>query len=339
VIRGRVPRLALAAALPAILSGCVAAVLPVAAGALVANKQAGDVAGIGSGGEITAGSQTPAPPPEQRVAVFAPGTTPRSGLASSAAYPQAVPTTAAAATPAIVKPEAVVVPTPRARLAPAAAQPKRPANPAAGKRRGKQGATLTTLTQLPPPSGEDPYAAFTRYALGKATTPGATKDRLSALVDQTTLTDTPKLAACADQPLAVLVDLDPGAGTFDLDNPPLPAPGLAEKLTALRSAGITVLWSAGLPVASAERLYTILSASGLDPGRTDRLLLVRDNDERKQTRRIAAARDWCILAIAGDRRSDFDEVFDFLRDPEGPVALALAPNIGAGWFLAPPPID
>lgn len=334
MIRGRLPRLALAAALPVILSGCVAAaVIPVAAGALVANKQAGNVAGIGS--EATSGAQTPAPPPEQRVAIFAPSTTPRSSLASSAAHPPAAPT----ATPAIVKSGALPPPSPPAMVERPAAKPTTLTKPATAKNRGKQTMTVTNLTQLPPPSGEDPYAAFTRYALTKATAPASTQDRLSALVDQQTLTNTPALAACADQPPAVLIDLDPGAGTFDLANPPLPAPGLAEKLMTLRNAGITVLWSAGLPVASAEQLYTVLRASGLDPDRTDRLLLVRDNDERKQTRRIAAARDWCVLAIAGDRRGDFDEVFDYLRDPEGPVALALAPNIGAGWFLAPPPID
>ena len=45
-----------------------------------------------------------------------------------------------------------------------------------------------------------------------------------------------------------------------------------------------------------------------------------------------------VLAIAGDRKADFDEVFDYLRNPDGPVAIALEQFIGAGWFLAPPPI-
>ena len=45
-----------------------------------------------------------------------------------------------------------------------------------------------------------------------------------------------------------------------------------------------------------------------------------------------------VPAIAGDRKADFDEVFDYLRNPDGPVAIALEQFIGAGWFLAPPPI-
>jgi len=31
-------------------------------------------------------------------------------------------------------------------------------------------------------------------------------------------------------------------------------------------------------------------------------------------------------------------VFDYLRNPDGPVALALEQYIGAGWFVVPPPI-
>lgn len=188
------------------------------------------------------------------------------------------------------------------------------------------------------PGGSDPYAAFARHALerGLAARDGT---RLSALVEQDSLTATPRLAECAAQPAAVLIDLDPGNAAFDLDNPPLAAPGLAERLAALRAAGLTVLWSASLPVTAAERLYTILQATGLDPQRTDRLLLLKPGQDRKQQRREAAARDWCIVAIAGDRRADFDEAFDYLRDPQGPVAQALESHFGAGWFLAPPPID
>ena len=105
------------------------------------------------------------------------------------------------------------------------------------------------------------------------------------------------------------------------------------------SSGEVRSWSASLPVAGAERVYTILQATGLDPQRTDRLLLLKPGQDRKQQRREAAARDWCIVAIAGDRRADFDEAFDYLRDPQGPVAQALESHFGAGWFLAPPPID
>ena len=82
----------------------------------------------------------------------------------------------------------------------------------------------------------------------------------------------------------------------------------------------------------------MLRATELDPDGSDAILLRRAGTERKQLVRLAAARDWCILAIAGDTRADFDELFDYLRDLDGPVARALEGNVGAGWFLTPLPI-
>jgi hypothetical protein len=72
---------------------------------------------------------------------------------------------------------------------------------------------------------------------------------------------------------------------------------------------------------------------------TDRVLLARKADEAKQARRLSAARDWCFIALAGDRASDFEEAIDYLRDPDGPIARAMDPLRGAGWFIAPNPID
>jgi hypothetical protein len=46
-----------------------------------------------------------------------------------------------------------------------------------------------------------------------------------------------------------------------------------------------------------------------------------------------ANRDVCTVAIAGDERSDFDELFDYLRNPGG--AVGLYPMMGKGWFLVP----
>ncbi len=188
------------------------------------------------------------------------------------------------------------------------------------------------------PVGGNPYAAFARYAVAR-TLAVPVGERRSALVDQETLTGTPALAMCEGEPFAVVVDLDPGERPFDPANPPLPAAGLAEQLAAIRGAGLTVLWAASAPVDQAQQVYTVLRAAGLDPDRTDRLLLPRNAEERKQTRRLAAARDWCVVAVAGDRKGDFDEVLDYLQDPEGPIARTLTPTFGNGWFLVPTPIE
>lgn len=205
---------------------------------------------------------------------------------------------------------------------------------------GSMGAPQAMPPASPPaPTGGGSYQAFTSFALAQAAAPHSATPRQSALVDPATLLAGTKMLTCGDAPLAVVVDLDPGKAAFDLADAPLPATGLARQLAALRQAGLTVLWSASLPVKDAERLWTLLRATGLDPERTDRLLLLRKGNERKQERRLAAAKDWCIVAIAGDRPADFEEALEYLRDPDGPIAQALKPNFDAGWFIAPPPIQ
>lgn len=188
-------------------------------------------------------------------------------------------------------------------------------------------------------SAGEGFAAFARYAIAKAPPAPPGEPRLSALLDQASIGAEPRRLACGDQPPAVVIDLDPAGGAFDPDDPPSPAAGLAAELAAVRAAGVTVMWAANVAVSESDKVYTVLQATALDPDRTDRLLLLRRGDERKQERRSAAARDWCVIAIAGDARGDFDELYDYLVDPSGSVAEALAPNFGAGWFLVPPPIE
>lgn len=229
--------------------------------------------------------------------------------------------------------------------APAAEPPPRRIGPATENDRFPAAGTslqLTGLTALPRPD-ETPgvaggsFPAFVRFAL-TAAQPKPGQPVRSALIDPSTMASRPARASCGSQPPAVLIDLDPGKAVFDLDDPPAAAPGLAEQLASLRAAGITILWQANLPTDKSERLYVTLAAIGLDPDRTDRLLLIRKAGERKQDRRQDAAKDWCILAMAGDSKGDFEEAFDYLRDPDGILASALSANLGDGWFLTPQPV-
>lgn len=294
------------------LSGCVAAAIPVIAGSVLARKET----------QRDESQPTPRPAPVKPIVEV---------LASDYQLPAAGEPASA---PPGLTPVALVPPAPQptpalvAELVPAT-QPLAAA-PAPAQ------ATSSTPTTA---SDATPYAAFARFAIAHAPPLGAGKVRRSALVDQDSITAKPRLTDCGDGPPAVAIDLDKGPKPFDLTDPPSPANGLAEQLSAIRAAGVTVLWSASLPVDVAPRLYTVLRASGLDPDRTDRLLLLRSGEDRKQLRRFAAARDWCILAVAGDQRGDFDELYDYLRDPSGPIATALEPSFGNGWFLVPPPID
>ncbi|MBO0750424.1 MAG: hypothetical protein J2O44_08355, partial [Porphyrobacter sp.] len=98
-------------------------------------------------------------------------------------------------------------------------------------------------------------------------------------------------------------------------------------------AGVVVLWISRLPAARAADVARALRTSGLDPQGQDQLLLIRNGDDRKQVLRQDAEKDVCIVAIAGDERGDFDELFDYLRNPEG--AAGLYPLMGHGWFLVP----
>lgn len=326
-------RLLLAASValqPVLLGGCVAAVVPVIAGGMVAKTRMDGKPDKAPKGEHRR---------EKRVTVEAPA---QAALSPSAAIKDSRPARRRA------KPEKSTPP-PKLAEAPPSDLPQRIRPLTDSDRAAEFGVPangtprlLTGLTALPAP-GSSPSAggaslpAFVRYAL-TAAQPKPGQPFHSALIDPATLTGQPTRPDCGTQPPAVVIDLDPGKTAFDLDDPPAAAPGLAEQLAALRAAGLTVLWQTALPVAKSERLYSTLAATGLDPDRTDRLLLARKAGESKQARRQAAARDWCIVALAGDSKGDFEEAFDYLRDPGGPIATALSANLGEGWFLIPQPI-
>jgi hypothetical protein len=197
---------------------------------------------------------------------------------------------------------------------------------------------VATIDRVPTATDMTSWAAFARYAVSRAPPPPPGEARHSAVIDQATIVDLPRREQCGSQPPAVVIDLDPGQEPIKLDDPPAPAPGLAEALASIRNVGVSVLWLTEHPAAEEDRVRRLLRAVELDPDGSDNLLLPRSSDERKQTLRLAAARDWCILAIAGDRRGDFDELFDYLLDSTGPTAIALEPMFDDGWFLAPPPV-
>lgn len=306
--------LPLAAALPlslmaASLGGCVAAALvPLAAGGTLTGRE---IAGKGS-------STTR---PDDRTA------TPVVIVGKDAT----------SAVPGTIRPEPTPEPENPEFQKPVIQPEKLPDTPMAG-------ISVANASPQPPQAGpgtpepDDGYAAMTRYVLAAAESarPGST--RTSALLDQQTLATVPARAPCGDRRSALLIDLDPGADPFDLDDPPTPAPGLAAHLRTIRGTGTAVVWIATLPRSAEKRLGTILRATGLDPLGIDPVLLLRERETRKQQILLRADEEWCVLAIAGDRKADFDEVFDYLRNPDGPVAVALEQNIGAGWFLVPSPI-
>ncbi len=139
---------------------------------------------------------------------------------------------------------------------------------------------------------------------------------------------------CGERTPTVLIDLDPGDDPFMPPSAPAAQPALAAGLANLRALGLEITWLSANSAADAGKVRRALHASGLDPEKSDNLLLMRYQADRKQTRRGELSETHCIVAIAGDTRSDFDELYDYLLKPE--AAFALEPIIGNGWFLIPP---
>ena len=344
-------------ALPA-LSGCVAAVVPIAVAGMAAKKKLIDkkhrveVVDTASAPAPVPSPAAPAPaalelakapepapviapaPAPERVPVFAGEGSAKASLAPTGVGSQPAPklytVEEAASPPPPMVTTTVIYPAP----APQSKAP--PASAVVTPREQPKALTKApTSAVLPDPAEKGPsgYAAFAAYAIHHANSPEANSSL--DVIDPANPLAKPRRAQCGALAPAVMIDLDPGLSTFDPEALK-PAPGLADSLAALRAAGITILWTSSLPVEQSEKIHFTLARAGLDPGRTDRLLLLNGEGDRKQARRNLAAHNWCVVAMAGDRRGDFDEAFDYLRDPDTKIpADAL---FGDGWFIAPPPM-
>lgn len=213
--------------------------------------------------------------------------------------------------------------------------------PVGGEMTAGRGVMLTRLTALPAPEPEpggapDPWQQFVGYALEHGAAAASGGAARSVVLEAGSSLALPRTRACHGETPAVLLDLDPETRPFIPEAAQPPARALVSGLARLRAAGIAVAWVTALPARYVGEVADVLKASGLDPAGTDPLLLARGRDDRKQVLREEATRDVCVIAIAGDRKSDFDELFDYLRDPA--AAVSLDTLLGAGWFLAPPPL-
>ncbi len=293
-----------------------------------------------------AGSATMGPPAPSPYEQAAPVAREAYRAVDVEARPVRTATSPAPASVAAVRPVAVAAPprspavrtaarktfTPRIAAAPAVSSAPAPAPTAASLAAAPVPALEAAAPQPARIRGD--YADFARFAVAQAQPMSGGAARTSVVYDPASSLTAPSFLACDQLAPAVLIDLDPAGGTFSPAHAGGAAPGLSDALVALRGAGLVVLWATDLPVTLAPEVYRSLRASGLDAEGTDRLLLNRTNDERKELRKRAAARDYCIVAVAGDTRGDFAELYDYLRDPA--AAAALEPRFGAGWFLVPP---
>ena len=180
------------------------------------------------------------------------------------------------------------------------------------------------------------WRAFVEFALARSRALEVDDVVLSAVLVPLGSPSWPARMECEAREPAVMLDIDAGPTPFTPDLPQQAAPGLAAALALLRSQGFVILWTSSADANRVAEIAEALRISGLDPTGRDPLLLVRNDQERKQVMRRDAAESVCVLAIAGDRRSDFDEGFDYLRVPASQVGLEQL--LGRGWFLTPAPL-
>ena len=196
----------------------------------------------------------------------------------------------------------------------------------------------TALTALPPPDhlafpSNSAIPAFGKYALAQVEAKPASTGRPSAILATASELRVVR-GQCRPTEVAVFVDLDPGRGTFDPLTPGRADLSLAAALSDLRARGVAVVWFSRLSTNFEGAARAALVQAGLDPAGRDEFVLMRDIGERKQSLRDEVAKRFCPIAMVGDERADFDELYLYLKSPD--AAVALDAMLGHGWFLASP---
>ncbi len=192
-------------------------------------------------------------------------------------------------------------------------------------------------------SGPSRYAAFSQFALERMQRRAGGEALTSLVTVDNVDVSRPAFIPCDDKPPAVLIDIDDGsAGPDPLLAEAAPTarfvsePGLAAELARLRAAGIAVVWLSDHGFESDYAVYAQLQTSGLDSAGRDPLYAQMAPGDRKQGRRQEVAGRYCVLAVAGDKRSDAEEAYDFLLRPESAAPLESLWN--NGWFILPLPL-
>jgi hypothetical protein len=193
---------------------------------------------------------------------------------------------------------------------------------------------MTAIERLAQSNITNAYLPFARHALEQvARRKRGESVRSAVLVDKVSLTS-PVTLACGDKPLAAIIDLDIAPETpaeMDVE----PQKGFGPLLEILRESGIKLAWISGVSEGQSAPSLDILR-KGDEPALDKRDLLFFGHPKfRKQEQRWMLSRDYCVVAIAGDRKSDFDELYEYLRDPD--YAIRLDAFMNRGWFLALPP--
>ena len=178
----------------------------------------------------------------------------------------------------------------------------------------------------------------------------------------------PGFVRCGDRPPAVVFDVDEtvllnlgyeyndaaNAAPFDKGrwerweqtgaDKVAPVPGAFAALTALRKAGITVVFNSNRAAANAAWTADALRRAGLGAAVHGQTLFLAGDDaggSAKDGRRATIAAKYCVIAMAGDQLGDFSDLFNAGQTPalrrNAATETMIAPLWGAGWFCIPRP--
>nr|WP_166180212.1 HAD family acid phosphatase [Altererythrobacter segetis] len=125
-----------------------------------------------------------------------------------------------------------------------------------------------------------------------------------------------------------------------------PVPGAVFGVNALRKMGVTVIFNTNRSNKSAEGTADAIAAAGLGrPVHLKTLFLAGDDamGSRKDGRRWTIARDYCVIAMAGDQLVDISDLFN-ARDlsvadrRQAATRGWVAQMWGNGWWVLPNPV-
>lgn len=200
-------------------------------------------------------------------------------------------------------------------------------------------AAVPPISEAPPASGTsvfdirtpDSAQRLAEYWAGKVK-PGAKPASGSVVLSPFGSMVKPDFTLCEGMPPALLVDLD---GTTETSVPVNDA--LIELFDGIRENGGKVIFIASVPEKDANMLATDLVVAGLGPAkRNETLFLIGDRKSTgKDSLRWKIASSNCVVAMAGDRYEDFSDQLGGAISGNTAVAAPVQKLAGAGWFILP----
>lgn len=199
--------------------------------------------------------------------------------------------------------------------------------------------------ELLKPSTSPGYDKFASFVEDRSNDFNMGRTAKSVVFNPDSALEAPTFAQCGEKPLAIILDLDNNAFT-EAENADLwrgaidPAAGVKDAVNEARRLDVAVFYMSSQPATSGIRIAAALNEAGLGPAEPGVSLWLKGERglERKDLLRQVISRHYCVVAMAGDKKSDFADLYDFLRDPNTPAVKTLDPLFNAGWFMLPNPV-